>query len=490
MQHDRAYGKRILNWHQLGLIQLVYLSDLISTIEDVGSLYMFHETVVDYIQSDVIFYLDGTIPIGRYHDYNTTHATSIDQYYHHNYWSVDHDEFSIMDSLNVGFELLQQNPQRLVGYHSNQYEVHGDWNVLSFDDWNELLKNTTDVASVTSDTTTVDADADSSRFFVQICDNDAEGHSVVKETKSLQDDSGKKDMFFMQLSGTFLHKNYLCFLWHDDLKPLREMIQSLSQQYTVQLATDSSNTAGIHASTTISSNFNTFPNHPAWMELNSLFLSAVIPQLSSKLPLLYPLVKASWKMQDDSILDKNQRRRLNNIGEVFHHSDEFHDGSHDSDDIDDESLDSSSYSLLPRRRRRPHRQLDGELMNNRFHGFNQVSDTQTLNHRKLSSTTMNPSQPNVLSWRTTNAQHPRQKYQQQHHPPYRLSSQAIETVIKYFGTYMIGTKCWCQESKNRIAMIGNQNNCKATCHHDHELNSLMSEDLPWMNISQRSLCYP
>jgi hypothetical protein len=193
LQDDKAYGKRILQWHQEGIVHLMYRSEL---SEDFGPLYLFDPSFMDYIQDDFVLYLDGTLPMGGLavvvESENENHHDPGDEGNDEN-----NDDISIIDSLNVGFELLQQNPQALVGCHTNGYKIS---------DLNHLLGNTT--------VTTVKA-TNMTTNFLPVCDDDGILTTAEKEQQQQQQQQQQQDssLLFMRLSGTFLHRNYLCFLF-------------------------------------------------------------------------------------------------------------------------------------------------------------------------------------------------------------------------------------------------------------------------------------
>jgi hypothetical protein len=420
LQDDKAYGKRILNWHQEGVLHLMYRSEV---SDEHGLLYLFDKSFMDLIHHDFVLYFDGTLPMGGFeNDHDTLDDGGT-------------NDVSIIDSLDVGFELIQQNPQSLVGYHADAYKI-GELNLT--------LNNSKNTTAMNTSTTN----------FLPICDDNGILMTAEEQPDTIQ---------FMRLSGTFLHRSYLCFLWHDAFRPLRQMIQSIHHGYVL----NSSN------ATT-----NDILKYNGLMQLHSLFLSSVIPQLSGKLPLLYPLVKASWKGQDSSVIKEHQMRRLDDVS--ISHLGNVQDED-DGDDDKDFFMVSDSSRHLPRRRPRHYMNpsLDDDAIDKIMH------------HRKLyskSSSKMIDNNDYKVSLQSKYPQRHTEHYQQ--YPSLPLTSDIVATVVMYFGTHTRGVMCWCPASHNNTkggVTIGTQSGCKKVCHHDK--NDIFSRDISWMNDPQRSKCH-
>jgi len=491
LQGDKAYGKRILDWHQEGIIRLMYRSDL---IENFGPLYLFDKSFMDRIPHDFVIYLDGTLPLGGLMVENA-HDTTIKD---HNY--DDDNAVSIMDSLSVGFELLQQNPQLLVGFHADGFKI-GDFN-------NYIMLGNSNVTAVKNSNTA------NLTNFLPICNDDNTGiHSNNNGTLRTAEKMQDTLLQFMRLSGTFVHRNYLCFMWHETFRPLRQMIQSIHHQYTLNDTATTDNTTTHSAK-----------NYNILIQLHSIFLSSVICQLSGKLPLLYPLVKASWKGQDRSQNLKNQRRRLDDMR--ISHLGDIQEETDEDEEIDDDDWIGSS-PLLPRRRPRHyiHPYFENIIINNNRNStnddnhddyYNDDTFDKIMRHRKLYSqslssfntTSHNNSYNNITVTNSTNnqvsfkIQDPNQQRQQEQnhqkqHSPSQLTSEIIASIVSYFGTHTRGIMCWCLKSLNDMDMngdgdatIGTQTACKKICHRDTNNAMLSRGEIPWMvNDPERSKCH-
>jgi hypothetical protein len=243
------------------------------------------------------------------------------------------------------------------------------------------------------------------------------------------------------------------------------------------------------------------------MHLHSLFLSSVIPQLSGKVPVLYPLVRASWKGQDKSAMLENQRRRLDDIsishvGDV--HEEQETDDDHDDDGYDDDDDVEKASFLVPRRRPRHyiHNNYLESILDNHStsnHDADDASDRIMRYHRRRldsessSSSITIQNHTNVSSLPSSKYRPPAQQQQRQQqksqYPPMPLTSKIIASVLKYFGIHTKGFMCWCLASnhvQNGDLVSGTQSDCKKICHGDN--NDISARDLSWMNDPKRSTC--
>ena len=229
LEKDKDYGRRIRNWHEQNTIRLINGDGAEAeseTSHHYGLLYPFHPSLLQYIENDIILYLDGSLPIIQ-GDTGTGIGGA--------------------DTLEAGFELIQQDSQLLVG--SQVY----DGIVSGRDD------------SAGTGTTSNLLQGDPGHFGPACGSYSIEG---------MNEDS------IIHYSGMFLHKNYLCFIWHNIFAPVREMVDKIGQRYH-QNRND---------------------------KLISLVISSIVPQLSGLGPALYPLMKPSWSNgQDQSSIEQSRR---------------------------------------------------------------------------------------------------------------------------------------------------------------------------------------
>lgn len=226
LKNDNDYGRRVWNWDKEGAIKLIN-----GTNSDHGILHQFHPTLLNYVETEIILYLDGSMPLTK--------------------GNVDKGIGGV-DSLEAGFELIQQNSRSLVGAHV--YEYGGKQNIANF---RESLK-------------------DSRGDFIPACQSN---HSI----------SGSMQDSIVHYSGMFLHKNYICFIWHDIFETLRDTVNMINRRYQKDVKGFKSE---------------------AQSELISLFISSMVPQLSGNIPALYPLLKPSWAAEEIKPSPKKQSRRL------------------------------------------------------------------------------------------------------------------------------------------------------------------------------------
>eukprot|EP01083_Nonionella_stella_P272345 923447_1 len=91
------------------------------------------------------------------------------------------------------------------------------------------------------------------------------------------------------MSGMFIHRNYLCFLWHDVFAPLRKIVGELNQKYG--------------------------RDHKVKGNISSLTITTLVTQLSGKIPALYPMVQQTWKTKE-SLHSNVSSRRLTETSEL------------------------------------------------------------------------------------------------------------------------------------------------------------------------------
>ena len=113
-------------------------------------------------------------------------------------------------------------------------------------------------------------------------------HNDHSSMNDLSEDS------IIRYSGMFMHKRYLCFMWHDLFKGLRERVEAIYRG-------DLEDTMEMYSDSNVRS------------ELLSLFISSVIPQLSGKKPALYPMVKPPQNWPDESDTSSKISRRLSEV---------------------------------------------------------------------------------------------------------------------------------------------------------------------------------
>mmetsp|Transcript_11837 Transcript_11837/g.17746 ORF Transcript_11837/g.17746 Transcript_11837/m.17746 type:complete len:608 (+) Transcript_11837:193-2016(+) len=385
LNRDKMYGRRILNWHRDNTIRLVHESELvhdsngsINNTRTEGILfYLFHESLVKYMQHDIILYLDGSVPFAGMGN------------------GVGIGEVSVVDTLQGGFQLMRNNAQILVG--NQLYHYSG------------ISPLTTGIRNNAVATATNHDD------FVLVCQDEATNTSSAHTQEN--------EVSIMNFSGIFLHRNYLCFIWRDEFSALRELIGSMTTQYTTT-STSTSNA-----------------NHSIIMELTSLFVTQVVTQVSGRSPLLYPLVKPSWSRNHNSQVDASTRR-LSEIAVM------------DGGNVE-------SHSDTPRRRR-----SNWVAPNDTVATFHHYT---TEDRRKLSEIEGNHiMQPKSQSQSTQS-----------------VSSEDVLSILNYFGSYSKDPSCWCSSVDDQPPIVGSQTSCLSQCHPGHEGSDIIStKDLSWMTANK------
>ena len=266
LNRDKMYGRRILNWHKYNTIRLVYESELVHDYNSNGTntrtegilFHLFHESLVKYVQHDIILYLDGSVSFaGKGIGNDNDNAIG---------------GVSVVDTLQVGFQLMRKNSQVLVGTQLNHYSyISSGISPLTTGIGNDGVATATDRGD-----------------FVPVC------HDEDTNTST----SSAHQVSIMNFSGIFLHRNYLCFIWCDEFSALRELIGSMITQYTTASTTTSATTSNANHTCTSS----------IIMELTSLFVSSLVTQVSGRSPIVYPFVRPSWSRIDNSQGDASTRR--------------------------------------------------------------------------------------------------------------------------------------------------------------------------------------
>ena len=399
LNRDKMYGRRILNWHKDNTIRLVYESELFHDFDSNGTntrtegilFHLFHESLVKYVQHDIILYLDGSVPFAGKGNGNGNAVGGV----------------SVVDTLQVGFQLMRKNAQVLVGTQLNHYSYSG------------ISPLTTGIRNDGVATTATNRDD-----FVPVC------HDKATNTSSAHQVS------IMNFSGTFIHRNYLCFIWRDEFSALRELIGSMTTQYT---------TASTSTSTTMS-NANHTCTSSIIMELTSLFVSSLVTQVSGRSPLVYPFVRPSWSRIDNSQGDASTRR-LSEIAVM---------------DID--GGDVESHSDAPRRRRTNWVAPNDTVATRTFDHYT------TLDRRKLSE----------IEGNHMNIMQPKSQLTQL----VSVSSEDVLSILNYFGSYAKDPSCWCTSVDDQPRIVGSQTSCLSQCHPGHEGSDIIStRDLSWMTAN-------
>lgn len=351
LNRDKMYGRRILNWQEEKIIKLIYESEFenhTGSVED-SLFHPFHESLVKHISHDIILYLDGSMPITR------KEKGGINQ-------------MGVLDTLQVGFQLIRQNPQSLVGNKVYQYSGLSDYtkkNIIS------------DISATTINN------------FAPIC-NDI-----------LEKGSQESHISIMNFSGMFLHRNYLCFMWHQEFAALRQLIGSMTAQSASENDTNANSTI---------------------LELTSLFVSSMVTQIGGKAPLMYPLVKSTWSETKQDPREEVPRR----LSEIVMKDD----GSVESDWDE------------PRRRRTYWNSANDTIVNQHY---------PAMDRRRLSESNLTiPFQPKLQP----------KSFQ---HLKASVSSKDVLSILNYFGSYSREPSCWCSVDGN-LPIIGSQTSCLNQCH--------------------------
>ena len=189
----------------------------------------------------------------------------------------------------------------------------------------------------------------------------------------------------------FLHRNYLCFIWHEIFDPLRKSVNGISHKYENEYKRD----ADIQ------------------LELISLFLSSLVPQLSGKGPMLYPLVKPTWLENDPS---QKHARRLSEITI-----------------LDDGQLEARAERHRRRRTKWEFTETNDEQL---------LSTLESQPRRRLSSVTNNndspPQPPSTIMGTSLQSQ---------------LKQTEIASIMNFFGSHSKGSTCWCDERLDKDTFI-------------------------------------
>eukprot|EP00554_Chaetoceros_debilis_P010954 CAMPEP_0194109274 /NCGR_PEP_ID=MMETSP0150-20130528/8795_1 /TAXON_ID=122233 /ORGANISM="Chaetoceros debilis, Strain MM31A-1" /LENGTH=542 /DNA_ID=CAMNT_0038798199 /DNA_START=197 /DNA_END=1826 /DNA_ORIENTATION=+ len=239
---DHNYGRRIKNWSENNVIRLILQRQERSGIgHDEGNendneddlFYLVRPSMLDYLEHDILLFLDGSVPLVNLNDGSGG-----------------------MESLDAGFELIRKDSRCLVGNR-----------VLEWSNGNGPGEENDAMSP------------DSERLFQPICDR--QDRSNPK--------SGANRVESIHMSGMFIHRNYLCFLWHDVFAPLRNIVGGLNQKYN--------------------------RNHKVKGDISSLTITTLVTQLSGKIPALYPMVQQTWKTKE-SLHSNVSSRRLTDTSDL------------------------------------------------------------------------------------------------------------------------------------------------------------------------------
>jgi hypothetical protein len=150
------------------------------------------------------------------------------------------------ESFAAGYELIRQNSRLLVG---------GEALELSTLNQNESKENAT-------------LSEGAGLNFSNNMFHDVDETSEVK-SNFIPSCQLRRNVTVVKSSGLFLHREYSCLIWHGVFDPFQHFLSSIQQK--------------LHGS-----------SQQARLDLESLAVSALIPQLSGSRPLLYPMMKQTW----------------------------------------------------------------------------------------------------------------------------------------------------------------------------------------------------
>ncbi len=360
LKKDKDYGRRVWDWSDKGTIDLIN-----GTSTDHGILHQFHPTLLSYVNTEIILFIDGSIALTQ--------------------GNVD-TSIGGVDSLEAGFELIQQNSRSVVGAHVYDFGV------------NDNAPNSKEVSKESGD-----------GLFAPACETDTKLNGMMKDS-------------IVHYSGMFLHKNYLCFIWHDLFRELQDKVNMIYSRYQKD-ATKSKR--GIQS------------------ELISLFISSMVPQLGGNVPLVYPLLKPSWKEVEKTTTMKRSRRLM------------------ETNFLEDNKFETPA---KPNRRRRTEWDVD-PYENNAAHFETEHIPRRGLSIKTDASDLLKPPLPISLQS--------------------ELASEEILSISTFFGSYSKRSQCWCESKDGENSNFRAQFiSCRDRCSKGRNITKV---EIPW--IKDRKQCH-
>ncbi|GFH44552.1 hypothetical protein CTEN210_01026 [Chaetoceros tenuissimus] len=307
-------------------------------------------SISEHVKNNIILFLDGMKDIAHI---------------------KNDDTIGIMESLETGFQMARRYPLQLIG--SGIYDYGIALGAPRIDSVNEVVEKESN--------------------FTAVCDSE----------KTLD------VPIVMDLSGSFLHRNYLCFFAHERFQSLVSLYQSTTSKYEDKKALLSD----------------------LKMEILSMIVSILITQVSGSVPHIYPLVDPTWE-EDKANASSNQvkHRRLSEV------IDDRYDFEHQG----------------PRRRRTIWYSCNEEDME-----LLPMASTE-IPRRRLSST--QSTSPRVV-----------QKMRYSSNIATRASNMErddILSILNYFGSYVKDSSCWCNEFVGKTDTFDSQRQCRQQCGDDVE----------------------
>lgn len=306
-------------------------------------------SISEHVENDFVLFLDGRKDIAHI---------------------KNDDTIGIMESLEAGFHMVRQYPRQIFG--SGIYDYSAALGTLRKDSVNKVVEKESN--------------------FTSICDNEKALEVPV----------------VMDLSGSFLHKNFLCFLTHERFQSFVSLRQTTASKYedNKERLTD------------------------VRMEILSMIVSTLITQVSGFIPHIYPLLDPTWK-EDDANTASNQlnhRRLSEEIDDLF--------------DLEQQG---------PRRRRtiwHSCHEEDMELpMTSTEFPRRRLFSTQSTSPRVVQKT---PYSSNIAT-RVSN-----------------MEKDDVLSILNYFGSYVKDSSCWCNEFLGKTNTFDSQGQCRQQCGNDVE----------------------